>query len=446
MAVTPAKLLTAAGLDASFRIDVAGPGFAEADVICPGAVVKPLKSGNTRVPMRSFAVTVATAPAKDQVNELTIRAAFGQQVLEEQYQIRAVYAEPAKNEVRGVWLHVRPDRHPKRVMPWLHVRPDRHPKRVMPELARLGMNMAVLRIAGGTAAFYASKVQPDVQDPLAPDGDWLAEAVKYAHANGIELHPYLNNCVVEGRTSKDSLRRLRAEGRLQVGPEGEPIDWFCPSQLVNVEAIERPMLELVSNYDIDGIQYDFIRYPNDRGCFCNKCRERFERESGKPVADWPTDCISGSRHGEWVEYRVRRISELVRRISGHIRQIDPKVRISAAVFRDWPDCREKVGQDWVRWCREGWLDFVCPMNYTLDSELFASRASNHRRALPAGFPIVQGIGIASGNGRMVSPDKLAVQIVLARKHGARGFVGFCYTPQHTSSLFGPLQSWLGYVE
>ena len=44
----------------------------------------------------------------------------------------------------------------------------------------------VLRIAGGTAAFYASKVQPDVQDPLAPEGgDWLAEAVKHAHANGI---------------------------------------------------------------------------------------------------------------------------------------------------------------------------------------------------------------------------------------------------------------------
>ena len=180
--------------------------------------------------------------------------------------------------------------------------------------------MAVLRIAGGTAAFYASKVQPDIQDPLAPNGDWLAEAVTHAHANGIEIHPYVNNCVVEGRTSEESLLRLRREGRLQESPDGRPIDWFCPSQDVNFEAMERPMIEIVSRYDVDGIQYDFIRYPNASGCFCAKCRERFERETGRPVADWPQAVIDGPRHEEWIEYRCSRISALVERISTRIRQ------------------------------------------------------------------------------------------------------------------------------
>ena len=427
LAVSPPKVLTAAGFDATFRVDLAGPGLAEAVVTCPDAVITPLADEDPGVALRSFGVTVPTAPMKDELREITIRATFGEQVLEERCQIEAVYGQTPADEVRGVWLHVRP---------------DRHPQRVMPELARLGINMAVLRIAGGTAAFYGSKLQPDIQDPLAPDGDWLAEAVKHAHANGIELHPYVNNCVVEGRSSRASLASLRAAGRLQEAPDGEPIDWFCPSQEINIEAIERPMLEIVSNYDVDGIQYDFIRYQNDRGCFCDKCRQRFEEALGEPVANWPEDCIGGLRHDAWVDYRAERISALVQRISTRIRQVNPQVKISAAVFRDWPDCREKVGQDWVRWCQRGWLDFVCPMNYTLDSELFAQRASVHRDALPAGFPIVQGIGIASGNGRMVSSEKLAVQIALARKHGAMGFVGFAYVPEHTSSLFGPLQAWL----
>jgi uncharacterized lipoprotein YddW (UPF0748 family) len=312
----------------------------------------------------------------------------------------------------------------------------------MPELKRLGISMAVLRSAGGTAAFYASKVQPDVQDPLAPEGDWLAETVKHAHANGIEIHPYVNNCIVEGRTSKASLARLRAAGRLQQGPNGEPINWFCPSQEANAAAIERPMAEIVTRYDVDGIQYDFIRYPSPRGCFCPRCRAKFEEETGRPVADWPADVLRGPRRGGWVEFRCRRISALVERISTRIRALAPKVKISAAVFRDWPQCRVNNGQDWVRWCREGWLDFVCPMNYTLDAALFDRRAAVHRDAVAGTVPIVQGIGMASSRGRMAEPGHLALQIAMARRAGAAGFIGFCYRPGHTSALFGPLQEWL----
>lgn len=429
--VSPPRVLAAAGFDATFS---ARAGYREADKVeieCldAAATIEPQgEMGESGRPgVRSFVLTIATEPRTSARRDVTVRARIAGQVLEQTVRIDTVYGKPCENEKRGVWLHVRP---------------DRHPETVMPELKRLGINMAVLRIAGGTAAFYASRVQPDVQDPLAPDGDWLAEAVRHARANGIELHPYVNNCVVEGRTSPESLARLRAAGRLQQGPDGRPIDWFCPSQEVNFEAMERPMLEIATRYEVDGIQYDFIRYPNPSGCFCPECRQGFERETGRAVARWPDDCLDGVRRDEWIEYRCGRISALVERISTRIRQRAPGVKISAAVFRDWPKCRETVGQDWVRWCEQGWLDFVCPMNYTLDAELFAQRATIHRGAVPAGVPVVQGIGIASSSGRMTRPDQLAVQIALARRAGAAGFVGFCYTPEHTASLFEPLATWL----
>lgn len=427
--VSPDRALVAAGSEAVFHAIAASPGAVDVQLACDGAEVtsageKGQDEALAGVTLRSFDVHVATPASVNGQRECSVRARLGETVLEETVRVDAVYAKAPEREVRGVWLHVRP---------------DRHPERVMPELKSLGINTVVLRIAGGTAAFYASKVQPDIQDPLAPDGDWLAEAVRHAHANDIEIHPYVNNCVVEGRTSPKTLAALRAAGRLQEGPDGQPIDWFCPSQEVNFEAMERPMIEIVSNYDVDGIQYDFIRYPSSSGCFCEKCRKRFEAETGKPVAHWPQDCIDGPRHGEWVEFRCSRISALVERISTRIRQVNPKVKISAAVFRDWPDCRENNGQDWARWCREGWLDFVCPMNYTLDPQLFATRAAIHRQAVPKGFPIVQGIGVASGAGTMETSAELAVQIMLARQAGACGFVGFAYQPQHTSMLFKPLK-------
>jgi uncharacterized lipoprotein YddW (UPF0748 family) len=112
------------------------------------------------------------------------------------------------------------------------------------------------------------------------------------------------------------------------------------------------------------------------------------------------------------------------------------------VFRSWPDCRETNGQDWVRWCQKGWLDFVCPMNYTLDAEQFVEKARIHRRVLPEEFPLVEGIGIAAGAGRMRRPQELALQISLGRQADAAGFVGFAYNPQHTAQLFGPLREWI----
>ena len=433
LSVSPTEALTAAGFDAVFRVRVGFGKPVDVRVECPGAEVKEeeehAQTSLSVAPLvRQFRITVHTEAAKDAVRELTVRATVAGKVLEQKAKVEAVYGKAPPSEVRGVWLHVRD---------------DRHPKMVMPELKKLGIKMAVLRSAGGTAAFYASKVQPDIQDPLAPGGDWMAETVRHAHANGVEIHPYVNNCIVEGRTTKASLERLDKAGRLQQTPQGKSIAWFCPSQEVNLAAMEAVMLELATKYDVDGVQYDFIRYPGPNTCFCPKCRALFERETGKAVAKWPAGVLSdGGRYQAWVEFRSRRISAIVQRISTAIRKAAPKVKISAAVFRDWPRCRESNGQDWVRWCREGWLDFVCPMNYTLDARTFAARAAIHRKAVPEGFPIVQGIGIRSGAGGMRAPAELAVQIALARRHGASGFLGFCYTPAHTAGLIAPLKQWM----
>ncbi len=432
LCVSPNRILAVAGSEVTFQATVGAPGTVDIQLICDGAMVQrddaPEHDALTSTAtIRTFRITTSTQRHTNSRKQLVVRARMGNVEVTQTVDVEGIFAEPPADEIRGVWLHVGM---------------DRRPQIVMPELKQLGINTVVLRIAGGTAAFYASKVQPDVQDPLAPDGDWLAEAVEHAHANGIKLHPYVNNCVVEGRTSPESLTRLRSAGRLQEDANGNPIDWFCPSQEVNRDAIARPMIEIVSNYPVDGIQYDFIRYPGANGCFCAKCRTCFENETGHKVANWPADCIDGPRHAQWVEFRCDRISALVKYISTKIRLINPDVKISAAVFRDWPQCRENNGQDWVRWCREGWLDFVCPMNYTLDPVLFAERARIHRQALPKGFPIVQGIGIASGQGRMHTANELAVQIMLARKAHAAGFVGFAYQAKHTASLFAPLKRML----
>lgn len=429
LVVSPESAVAAAGLPVRFHV-LAGPVEAggAAAMLLDG---RPLKTGPTEPGAWLWQCDFRLTPpsGRDSESSHKLSARLGGKVLEKEIVLQGLFAPAPPHERRGVWLHVGN---------------DRRPEKVMPELRKLGINMAILRIAGGTAAFYGSKVQPDIQDPMADEGgDWLASAVKHAHENGVELHAYVNNCVVEGRTSPASLKRLEEQGRLQKGPDGKTIPWFCPSQPENIAAITRPMVEIASRYDVDGLEYDFIRYPNTRGCYCGKCRALFEKETGAPVINWPADVLDGGiRHAAYLEFRCERISAIVKTVSTAVRRVNSTVKISAAVFRDWPNCRESVGQDWARWCREGWLDFVCPMTYTTDPELYRDLVKIHREAVPPGFPIVEGIGIASGSGTMDDPGQVALHIILARKAGAVGFCGFCYRPEATTRLLAPLTQWM----
>ena len=108
------------------------------------------------------------------------------------------------------------------------------------------------------------------------------------------------------------------------------------------------------------------------------------------------------------------------------RRIRPGVKISAAVFRNWPVERFSIGQDWKLWCDKGYLDFVCPMDYTSSNALFESVIA--RQLDWAGkVPCYPGIGLST----WADPTDVArviEQITLTRQAQTGGFVIFNYGP------------------
>jgi len=103
------------------------------------------------------------------------------------------------------------------------------------------------------------------------------------------------------------------------------------------------------------------------------------------------------------------------------------VEVSAAVFRDYPNCADTVGQDWVQWAKNGWLDFVCPMNYTNSAERFIFMTGSQKEALDAVIPMYPGIGVSSSSSRL-TPDQCVIQIRAARELGMPGWTLFALTP------------------
>ena len=114
----------------------------------------------------------------------------------------------------------------------------------------------------------------------------------------------------------------------------------------------------------------------------------------------------------------------------------PNVKLSAAVFQNFVSNPESIGQDWVLWCKEGLLDFACPMNYYGESNLvFQNVVATQKRALE-GCPVK----LRPGLGTSCWPDPrrdvitMAKQIEIVREAGLDGFTIFQYDARTKSAL------------
>jgi len=351
---------------------------------------------------------LASGPAR-----VTYAVSAGGTELQGEGEVRLVRATPPEREFRAFWTHAVE---------------DRLPADIMPRIRACGFNAVIPRSSGGTGAFYLSRVLPDVKNILG-DEDWLANCIEHAHRNGLQVHPYRNCFIMEGRAGKETIASFRAAGRLQEDPAGRPLDWMCPSQDVNRQVELAAATEFVRDYEVDGFQFDFIRCPSASGCFCPRCREKFEHERGARVERWPQDVVSGGAlFEEYTRFRQQQITQTVAMVSKAIRHIRPEVRISAAVFRNYAQDSISVGQDWVTWAKEGYVDFLCPMDYTSDVGELDRLVRDQIERVGQYVPVCAGLGLAASRTRMASPEDLALQVDIARQAGCRGFVLFAWYP------------------
>jgi uncharacterized lipoprotein YddW (UPF0748 family) len=271
----------------------------------------------------------------------------------------------------------------------------------------------------GGLAYYPSEVLP-VADAVKERGDQIAECLSACRKYGIECHIWKVNFNL-ANAPKEFVDKLRQEGRLQVDKEGKEVLWLCPSHPENFKLELESMLEVVRKYDVDGIHFDYIRYPDGNSCYCDGCRKRFEEEKGVKVENWPQDVISGPLKDLYADWRREQITKLVKAVSEEARKIKPSIKISAAVFQDYPNCREYVGQDWKLWVENSYLDFVCPMDYTDSNEKFESLVKNQKEIIKGKIPFYPGIGAF-----IIPVEQVLQQIEIARKLGADGFIIFNY--------------------
>ena len=299
-------------------------------------------------------------------------------------------------------------------------------------LADNGFTAIFPNMLWGGVSFGNSKVLP-VEPQVAARGDQISQCLAACRKHGLQVHVWKVNWNLGSGAPKEFVDKLRREHRLQESLHGKEEPWLCPSHPSNQKLEVDSMLEIVRNYDVDGIHFDYIRYPDSDHCFCAGCKERFEQATGRKLLHWPQDVLSeGAIRQQWLDWRRGNITAVVKAVSAGARAIKPRIKLSAAVFSNWASDRDGVGQDWKLWCEKGYLDFVCPMDYTPSNASFENMVS--KQVQWAGrTPCYPGIGVSASTSHF-GVDRVIEQINITRRHNTGGFIIFNYGVTESKDL------------
>ena len=290
-------------------------------------------------------------------------------------------------------------------------------------LADNGFTDIIVNMCWAGTAYYDSTVLP-VASEATTRGDQIKQCLAACRAHGIKMHVW-RVCWNLGWTApKDFILKMKHDNRLQVDLDGNAKDsWLCPSDPDNQKLEIAAMTEIAGKYAVDGIHFDYIRYPSSTSCFCQGCRKRFEAFVQKKIRRWPQDVrADSSLWKRWLDFRRANINSVVAAASQNARAVRPGIAVSAAVFSNWPTDRDDVGQDWKFWCEAGYVDFICPMDYT-SSERDFQTIVERQLAWAGKTPCYPGIGLSMWQ----QPDRisrLVEQVNITRRLGTGGFTIF----------------------
>jgi uncharacterized lipoprotein YddW (UPF0748 family) len=236
--------------------------------------------------------------------------------------------------------------------------------------------------AGGHGAYWDSSILPKAQD-ISGSFDPLAYLVAQAHAADIEVHAWIVPYRVSTSWPPSGNTLLASHPEWLMVPladmDGGPatIDGkyvLDPGSPDAQEYLVSIVQELVDDYEIDGVNLDYIRYTQvDAGYPAD------EDYSGSSLARfrtlyWYSGTPAPTGVPAWNNFRRRTIDEFVRRLRAEIPSItnNPRqpLRLTADLitFGNAPANFEdssayELHQNWKHWMQQGWLDAGVPMNY-----------------------------------------------------------------------------------
>ncbi len=280
--------------------------------------------------------------------------------------------DPPKREIRGVWLTTIygldwPDR------PAQTERERQEQQQqicsILDRLQDANFNTVFLQVRLRGDVIWRSAIEPaskvfSGRYGTMPGYDPLAFVVEECHKRGLECHAWFVTFPV------GTMETVREQGRLSVVKRHPELckrhngEWYLdPGVPATADYLLSLIKELVNGYDIDGIHFDYIRYPEQADKFPDKASFR--------------------KYGHRIslnEWRRENINRMMARFYDWVKSAKPWVQVSSSPLGKYSriprmpnagwTAYESVHQDPERWMRQGKQDLVVPMMYYLQDNFF----------------------------------------------------------------------------
>ncbi len=373
-------------------------------------------------------------------------------------------------EVRALWVVRDVLTHPDSI------------KRMVARAHDAGFNTLIVQVRGRGDAYYNARWEPRAEGIVTQPGfDPLALVLKEAHARNIAVHAWLNTALLANMDTPpaDTTHMFHRRPDLLAVPysvarELYPVDPRSPqyrARILDAARLERNQVEgvylspaapetkehiysmwmdVLEHYDVDGLNFDYVRYPAPSHDYSRVSLDRFRRWLLPHLSDAERGRFSAleadplvyvdSFPARYADFRRAQVTELVERIYFGVKKRNPNVIVSADVFANAKDAYENRFQDWTDWLRRGFLDVAALMAYNTNTDLVRSQV---KVAVEAGGGAKVWAGL--GAYRQVA-DSVVAKINAARAEGARGIVLFSYGSTVHTGQFNPNGDYLQRVQ
>lgn len=231
------------------------------------------------------------------------------------------------------------------------------------DLKEAGINSIYLETSDDTYTIYPS-VSPYVSlNPAFNDQDMLQIYIEEAHKLGVEIHAWYKTFMVEPTVIEGSPEWAMETREGEKTEPGTGFSWISPAHPEARDYIMTMINQLINDYDIDGFQLDYIRYPEADMGYEQKAVKQFENEHNID----PRELVeSDPLWNQWVTYREDLVNTMVYEIVDSIREVDPSIEVSTSVFADYEAALVEKMQNPKDWIEKGYIDTLFPMSYSMD--------------------------------------------------------------------------------
>lgn len=244
---------------------------------------------------------------------------------------------------------------------------------ILDQLKETGLNAVFAQVRPAGDAFYESRIAPwskylsGKQGESLEDGfDPMKMMIEEAHARNIEFHAWLNPY----RASMDTI----VENLHKKHPVYEHPDWiiqyggklyFNPAKPDVRDYITEVVLEILMNYDVDGIHFDDYFYPYPA--------------SGETYPDAEDFANYGYGYRSLDTWRRDNVNKLISQVAAMKRSVAPHVKFGISPFGVWRNAStdpvlgspsmagiqsyDDLFADVRYWLEKGWIDYVAPQLY-----------------------------------------------------------------------------------